>query len=121
MTTGAGYAATRTDDITFDVRIGSTEVSVKKLVIVTVAALSAASLGGCNSPYPQDRAAGGAVVGGLTGAAIGGLATGRPAGALVGGAIGAATGAVVGASSGPRPCARFGYDYYGNTICVQYY
>lgn len=104
-----------------------TEIDVKKIVLMTAGLLSAVPLAGCNSPYPQDRAASGAVLGGATGAVIGGLATGRPAGALVGGAVGAATGAIVGANSppppppGPRPCARFGQDYYGNTVCVLYY
>ena len=90
---------------------------MKKVVAISLLALSVAS---CNSPDPGDRATSGALLGGAAGALIGGAANGRASGSLVGGAVGAATGAVVGASSGPRPCARYGYDYYGNTVCVQY-
>ncbi|MBV8568161.1 MAG: hypothetical protein JO366_03335 [Methylobacteriaceae bacterium] len=92
---------------------------MKRLVAISLLGLSVAS---CNSPDPGDRATSGALLGGAAGALIGGAATGRASGALVGGAVGAATGAVVGASStpAPRPCARYGYDYYGNTVCVQY-
>ena len=77
---------------------------MKKTILVAVALASAVSLAGCYTP--EDRAAGGAVIGGATGAAIGAAATGRPGGALAGGLIGAATGAVVGASTAPPPCAR---------------
>lgn len=91
---------------------------MKKTILVAVALASAVSLAGCQTP--DDRAAGGAVIGGATGAAIGAAATGRPGGALAGGLIGAATGAVVGASTAPPPCVRYGYDYYGNPVCVAY-
>jgi hypothetical protein len=41
---------------------------------------------------------------------------------LAGAAIGAATGAVVGAATAPpQQCARWGWDYYGNRVCVAYY
>ncbi len=96
---------------------------------------SALLLSGCYTPQ-QQNAANGAVLGGATGALIGGLASGRAGGALAGGAIGAATGAIVGSAATPRPapgpvvygapppppaCARFGYDPYGNQVCLQYY
>ena len=51
-----------------------------------------------------------------------------------GAALGGATGAVVGANTAPPPpppppyygappprCARFGYDAYGNQVCMAYY
>ncbi len=94
-------------------------------VVSTVAALS---LSGCYTP--QDRALGGAAIGGLGGAGIGALASGgRAGGTLAGAAIGAASGAAVGALTAPAPpppppppaCARWGYDYYGNSVCVAYY
>ena len=97
---------------------------MKKVLAISLAAMSALSVAGCNSPYPQDRAAAGAVLGGATGALIGGAATGRSSGAVVGGLVGAATGAAVAASDpppGPPRCARFGYDYNGNPICLQYF
>jgi hypothetical protein len=108
------------------------------------ASLAAAlTLAGCYTPQ-QQNAANGAVLGGATGALIGGLASGRAGGALAGGALGAATGAIIGGAATPKPpvvyaapppapvvypappppppaCARFGYDAYGNQICVQYY
>jgi hypothetical protein len=101
------------------------------------------TLAGCYTPQEQN-AADGAVLGGATGALIGGLASGRAGGALAGGALGAATGAILGSAATPRPrvvyaapppppphivevappppaCARFGYDPYGNPICLRYY
>lgn len=89
--------------------------------------LAALSLSGCYTP--QDRALGGAAIGGLGGAGIGALASGgRAGGTLAGAAIGAASGAAVGALTAPPPgeppppaCARWGYDYYGNSMCVAYY
>ncbi|OAI31557.1 hypothetical protein A1351_21245 [Methylosinus sp. R-45379] len=93
-----------------------------KKIFVTAAALAmAASLAGCNTP--GERAAGGALIGGAGGAAIGAAASGgRAGGTLAGAAIGAATGAVVGAATAPpQQCARWGWDYYGNRVCVAYY
>ena len=92
---------------------------MKKMILMAVALTLALPLGGCYTP--QDRAVGGAAIGGATGAALGAAATGRAGGAVAGGLIGAATGAVVGASTAPRPCARMGYDYYGNPVCLAYY
>jgi hypothetical protein len=74
---------------------------MRKLLIVGAAALS---LGGCQT-VAQDRAAGGALIGGATGAVIGGLA-GRSAGAAIaGGAIGAVAGGIIGHATTPsEPC-----------------
>ena len=76
---------------------------MKKVMAVGVALAFALPLVGCYSP--GERAAGGAVIGGLGGAAIG-----------------AASGAIIGAATAPpRRCARRGWDYYGNRVCVAYY
>ncbi len=95
---------------------------MNSFVRVALAAATALSLAGCYTP--QDRALGGAAIGGLGGAGIGALASGgRAGGTLAGAAIGAASGAAVGALTAPSPpaCAQWGYDYYGNSICVAYY
>jgi len=74
---------------------------MKKVLSVAAAGAIALSVTACNTP--GERAAGGAVIGGLAGAAIGGAATGRTGGALAGAAIGAAGGAIVGAATAPGP------------------
>ncbi len=100
------------------------------VTFATVASVVALSLSGCYTP--QDRALGGAAIGGLGGAGIGALASnGRAGGTLAGAAIGAASGAALGALTAPQPgpppppppprCAQWGYDYYGNSMCVAYY
>lgn len=79
---------------------------MKKLAILAVAGLLTAA---CT---PQERVAGGAVIGGATGAGIGALATGgSTSGAVVGGLVGAGTGALVGAASNQRHCTA--YDRWG--------
>lgn len=111
---------------------------MKKAILAAGALACGLTLSGCYTPQ-QQNAANGAVLGGATGALIGGLASGRPGGALAGGAIGAATGAILGSAATPPPrgyepvptvyaappppppCARFGYDPYGNEVCLQYY
>ena len=90
---------------------------MKKLVSALAAGALTLSLTACYTP--QERALGGAAIGGLTGAAIGGAATGRGSGALAGAAIGAAGGAIVGAATAPgNPCPYGTYrDVYGNVYC----
>jgi osmotically inducible lipoprotein OsmB len=94
---------------------------MKKVYAIAAVALMLGGLSACNTP--NERAVGGALIGGATGAAIGGLATGRAGGALVGGAIGAAGGAMVGAATAPaRPvCPNSApflrYDANGNPFC----
>lgn len=75
---------------------------MKKVFAISIALLAAAPLAGCYSP--EERAVGGALLGGASGALIGAAVTGRASGAAVGGAIGAASGAVIGANTRP--------DYY---------
>eukprot|EP01037_Dinobryon_pediforme_P013429 gene13429-13543_t len=72
---------------------------MKKFIFAALIVASAASLAGCNTP--QDRAVGGALIGGAAG-----------------GILGAATGAIIGGSTAPQRqrCARTGYDYYGNPV-----
>lgn len=80
---------------------------MRKILIVCLAALG---LGGCQT-VQQDRALGGAVIGGVAGTAIG-AAAGRTGGAaLAGGLIGAGTGAFIGAATTPRHC--YVWDRYG--------
>jgi osmotically inducible lipoprotein OsmB len=95
---------------------------MKRILSVAAIALVAGSLGACYSP--QDRALGGAAIGGTAGAIIGGAATGRVGGALAGGIIGAAGGAILGAATAPEPRAvcpprapYLRYDAYGNAFC----
>ena len=91
---------------------------MKKIISVLAAGALTLSVAACNTP--QDRALGGAAIGGLAGAAVGGAATGRAGGALVGGAIGAAGGALVGASTAPaQQACPYGYyqDRAGNVYC----
>lgn len=96
---------------------------MKKAIILTIALASGLGLSGCNTP--QDRAVGGALLGGATGAAIGGLASGRAGGAVAGGVLGAAAGGIIGANTAPPPpsrrCAEFEVDPYGGRHCVAWY
>lgn len=81
--------------------VPSEDVTVKKLYAIAFATLAAVPLAGCYSP--EERALGGALLGGATGAAIGAATTGRASGAAVGGALGAASGAIIGATTAPQP------------------
>jgi hypothetical protein len=86
------------------------ETNMRKILIVSAAALA---LGGCQT-VQQDRALGGAVIGGVAGTAIGAAAGGTGGSALAGGLIGAGTGALIGAATTPRYCwarDRRGYRY----------
>ena len=75
---------------------------MKSFACVALVAATTLSLGGCYTP--QDRALGGAAIGGLGGAGIGALASGgRAGGTLAGAAIGAAGGAAAGALTAPPP------------------
>ena len=101
---------------------------MKKVLILAAVLAAGLPLTACYTP--GDRAAGGAVIGGLGGAGIGALASGgRAGGTLAGAAIGAASGAVIGAATAPPPpppppppaCARWGWDPYGQRVCVAFY
>ena len=82
--------------------------SLKKPLLVAAMLAATLPLVGCYTP--GERAAGGAVIGGLGGAGIGALASGGLAGPTLGAAAaGAATGAVIGAATAPAP--RY-YRYY---------
>lgn len=72
--------------------------------IVRLAAIGAfcLSLAACNTTNPNNRAVGGALIGGGAGALVGGLAAGSVGGVLAGGAIGAASGAIIGHATAPR-------------------
>jgi osmotically inducible lipoprotein OsmB len=96
---------------------------MKKGLSLAAAVAATLMLGGCYSP--QDRAVGGAALGGATGALIGGAASNSVGGALAGGLIGAAAGGIIGANTAPPPprprCAEFDIDYYGNRHCIAWY
>ncbi|MBI1203504.1 MAG: bacteriocin [Rhodopseudomonas sp.] len=81
---------------------------MKKLLIVCAAALA---LAGCQT-VEQDRALGGAAIGGIAGTAIGAAAGGSVGSALAGGAIGAGAGAIIGSATTPRRC--YWRDRYGH-------
>jgi hypothetical protein len=117
---------------------------MRKIFPLTILIISSIALSGCGYT-PEQRAVSGAAIGGATGAAIGAATGGRAGAVLAGGALGAATGAIVGANTAPPPppgyygpppppppgyygapppppgCARFGYDAYGNQVCIAYY
>lgn len=88
---------------------------MKKIISFSLAGALLMSVTACNTP--QDRALGGAAIGGGTGAVIGGLATGRAGGAVAGGLIGAAGGALIGAATAPQCPYGTWRDYYGNVYC----
>ena len=76
---------------------------MRKILIAAVG-VAALGLGGCQT-VAQDRALGGALIGGAAGTAIGAVSSGTVGGALAGGAIGAVAGGVIGAATAPRePC-----------------
>ena len=97
---------------------------MKTTLAVSLALAAAISLSACQTPQQQNALTGGALgmgAGSLIGAAV---SNGSPGGALAGAAIGAASGAMIGAAATPTyqgGCARWGYDYNGNRVCVAYY
>jgi osmotically inducible lipoprotein OsmB len=92
---------------------------MRKIVSVAAIAVVAAAMGACTPR--EERAAGGALLGGAAGALIGGAVTGRAGGAVAGGLIGAAGGAILADSTRPRrECVRVRYDAYGNAYCTRY-
>ena len=85
-------------------------------IALTITAL-VLCLGAC-SPARQDRALGGAAIGGVGGAIIGGVASGTAGGAVAGGLIGAAGGALVADATRPRYRGRCYYSpRFGRRIC----
>jgi hypothetical protein len=81
---------------------------------LAIAVGMALALAGCQTAR-QDRAAGGALIGGGTGALIGGLASNSVGGAVAGGVIGAAAGALIADATRPGYCYyrdRRGYRHY---------
>jgi len=74
---------------------------MKNVILAGVAALA---LAGCQT-VAQERAAGGALIGGVAGTAIGAAASNSVGGAVAGGVLGAAAGGIIGAATAPRePC-----------------
>ena len=97
---------------------------MKKILALSLALAAAVSVSACQTPQQQNALVGGALGAG-TGALVGSAVSGGGAGAtLAGAAIGAGSGAMIGAAATPTyqgRCARWGYDYNGNRICVAYY
>lgn len=84
---------------------------MKKLMVVIALGLTMA---GCQTAR-QDRALGGALIGGGTGAVIGGVASRSAGGAVAGGLIGAAAGALIADATRPGRCyyyTRSGHRRY---------
>jgi hypothetical protein len=97
---------------------------MKKILTLLLLLGAALSISACQTPQQQNALVGGALgagAGALVGSAVSG---GSAGGALAGAAIGAGSGALIGAAATPTyqgNCARWGYDYNGNRICVAYY
>jgi len=95
-----------------------------KAIAVALALAGALSVSACETPQQQTGTLAGGAIGAGTGALIGSAVSGGSAGgAIAGGLIGAGTGALVG-NAVTRPasnCARWGYDYNGNRVCVAFY
>ena len=97
---------------------------MRKILAFALALAGAASVSACQTPQQQTGTLAGGAIGAGTGALIGSAVSGGSAGgAIAGGLIGAGTGALVGnAVTAPSGrCARWGYDYNGNRICVAFY
>jgi hypothetical protein len=97
---------------------------MKKTLALWLALAAAVSVSACQTPQQQNALVGGALgagAGALVGSAVSG---GSAGGALAGAAIGAGSGALLGAAATPAPvgrCARWGYDYNGNRVCIAFY
>ena len=94
-----------------------------KAIALALAFVGAVSVSACQTPQQQTGTLAGGAIGAGTGALIGSaLSNGSPGGAIAGGVVGAMGGAMIGnAVTAPSGCARWGYDYNGNRICVAYY
>jgi hypothetical protein len=94
----------------------------KKMIALALA--GAVSVSACQTPQQQTGTLAGGAIGAGTGALIGSAVSGGSAGAAIaGGVIGAGTGALIGnAVTRPhRHCARWGFDSFGNRVCVAFY
>jgi hypothetical protein len=94
----------------------------KTVFALSLALVGAASLSACQTPQQQGNTVMGGALGAGAGALVGSAVSGGSAGgALAGAAIGGVTGAMLGNALTPTPghsCARWGYDYNGNRVCV---
>jgi len=95
---------------------------MKKIIALSLALFGAVSLSACQTQQQQTGTLVGGALGAGTGALVGSAVSGGSAGgALAGAAIGGVGGALVGnAVTRPR-CARWGYDYNGNRVCLRQY
>jgi hypothetical protein len=89
--------------------------------MIVLALAGAMSVSACQTPQQQTGTLAGGAIGAGTGALIGSAVSGGSAGgAIAGGVIGAGTGALIGnAVTRPhRHCVRWGFDRFGNRVCV---
>jgi hypothetical protein len=86
---------------------------MRKLLIISAAALA---LAGCQT-VQQDRALTGAAIGGVAGTAIGAAAGRSVGGAVAGGLIGAGAGALIGAATTPGYCYRYRHHRRYRVAC----
>ena len=94
-----------------------------RILVLSLALAGAMSLSACQTSQQTGTLAGGAIGAG-TGALLGSAVSGGSAGgAIAGGVIGAGTGALIGnAVTRPhRHCARWGFDRFGNHVCVAFH
>lgn len=97
---------------------------MKRMFALSLALAAGLSVSACQTQQQTNALAGGALgagAGGLIGSAV---SHGSAGGTIAGAALGAGTGALLGSSLTPSnagQCARWGYDYNGNQICVAYY
>jgi len=94
----------------------------KKVIALVLAFAGATAMSACQTPQQQTGTLAGGAIGAGTGALIGSAVSGGSAGgAIAGGVIGAGTGALIGnAVTRPR-CARWGFDRFGNRVCVAFF
>jgi hypothetical protein len=86
---------------------------MKKIICLSVLALSLNLCAGCMS----NREAGGALIGGTGGAIVGGVASHSVGGAVIGGAVGAAAGVIVADLTRPRHWHCYYSSSAGRRVC----
>jgi len=93
---------------------------MKKMVVLAMALAGAVSLSACQTPQQQQGTLIGGALGAGTGALIGSAVSGGGAGGAVAGAvIGGGAGALIGNQvTRPRHCARWGWNQWGNRVCL---
>ena len=92
---------------------------MKKISVVALALAGALSLSACQTPQQQQGTLVGGALGAGAGAIIGSAVGGGTGGAVAGALIGGGTGALIGNQvTRPRHCVRWGFDHWGNRVCL---